>query len=424
MIVPIILDFLSEKEAQYLYEYYAGIRLEDNGVVIASEDYNKPIEYFRDKGRAECDQIYGIYGKNERNITQDDIYNTQLYYLDITAYKKDCKLSSKELNLFMVSKRYKPLEDFLDTVNNSVKAANKKIDAFLTFRQYKSVEVWAANNDIKVIYYDLSTYRNPVYKTLFYIDFKGHLNKVSFGERFKKFKKIIGEMCILSRKEILALMLNNSFEQSIEMLDYKPNKTSAVFFQDNIINWQISKLNCTNKKLLEKAVYEEGIENIVVRTGPVTEGEIINGVCIDKKKYAYETILDSEITYSRISNVSFETLLWGRKAYTSEDGLYSFIARKSLKDGFEGEIESFLSFATFGLYIPQEKLRDAEYLKWRCKEHSELEIYMDNLLYWLRTVGLNEEYLRLDGAKRLEKMLKVRGYSKEYIERLNKEVKK
>ena len=73
MIVPIVLDFYTDKEAHYLYEYFSGLVLEEKSVLIASDDYNQAFDYFVSKDRKECDSKYGIYGKNERFITQEII---------------------------------------------------------------------------------------------------------------------------------------------------------------------------------------------------------------------------------------------------------------------------------------------------------------------------------------------------------------
>ncbi|MDO4189796.1 MAG: hypothetical protein Q4D29_12505 [Lachnospiraceae bacterium] len=420
MIVPLILDKTSDKELSYLYDFFAGVRMaldEKCGLVIAQEEYNHDLKFFKNMGRIECDFEYGFPA---RLLTQEDFDSIRIGYIRDAVFDSivgDKNYNTSQVARYLLFNRCKKLEKELDRIYEEYIAEfpEKKIDAFLMFRQYKSVDIWAKKKHIDIIYYDWSTYRHPVYNGFVYIDLRGFLQKTEIKRRYYEFSKIKDKVPIFNGLELLALTLNDKYKKNI--IDYykKPVYKCGVTMQNEVaLEGLASRSTMKNITVIKALKNEYRNEELCVREDRRDDFKartVDKSIILDKNEYASQFITDCISVASICSNIAFETKLWGRDAIVASKGLYEFMGNRLYNNMIlrrNTEDEAMLSFCTFGFYIPFERLRSINYLKWRLTRPAEEVIYMDNLLYYLRKKGISKKIL--NDKDRLTKILDEQGF--------------
>lgn len=111
------------------------------------------------------------------------------------------------------------------------------------------------------------------------------------------------------------------------------------------------------------------------------------GFVEDKSESALQFILKCKRIILAGADVDFEAMIWNKETYAIANSPYVFMANRSWVPSVEIEL---LNFVCFGFYIPYECLGNFEYMRWRLKNPSEMEIYIHNLNYYMEKFSLND----------------------------------
>ncbi|MEG0485375.1 MAG: hypothetical protein RR576_08000 [Oscillospiraceae bacterium] len=397
MIIPLIFDIAFNSKAVRLGEYYEFVKMQSKqkyGAIIAQEDYCKPISYFKENNRSEASSTLIV---SDEPISEQELSKVHVFPLPTQITSEiiaNCG-SNKEASLFLVENRCAVLENWISqTIKTIEYESNEKIEAVILFSQYVSVEKVLNENNIKFFYYEVGAFRANVYSPVVYFDLIGSIHQTQLRSRYFNFLKEQGleKRYILDGKEILSLMLQPEYMSLLDMYGAKAQYACGVAMQGKIIDSLVPKVKSSNEQNILMAINKYGSNNVLIRSVPKDYDRLeisTDGLIVDKSATATEFMLKCDCVISRLSNMAYEALLWGRKSMSTEEGLYDFAGVNQLDEqDYIGQSSEFLSFVAFGFYMPREFLYNIDYLKWRLSYPSETEIYMCNLEYRLRQCGL------------------------------------
>ena len=273
-----------------------------------------------------------------------------------------------------------------------------EIDGFITFEPCKSLEAAAGPRNIPIIHRDSAPLRQPVYTpSLGCLDFKGTQGAANEASRryraFKKEKAAPLSNYILRPKEILALFLAD--EQKLEEFDQAPLYDWGIALSsDTSFNYTYNNSYSSNEFVLD-ASKNIDVSKSLIRAHP-KEWFGVNLVhwqgAVDASPDTESFILQCERIALTWSKTAFLSMLWGKPTHiiNSPDSAFSAGAVSTL-DAADGGCadDDFVSFITFGYFVPLEFLDDSEYLKWRISGPAEADIYMRNISFLFAQKGLD-----------------------------------
>jgi len=138
--------------------------------------------------------------------------------------------------------------------------------------------------------------------------------------------------------------------------------------------------------------------NFEVRSHPDEPGRVkcVEGVKFDKSKSAVDFILKCKRVCGKNSKALMEAALWGRTPFVHDHCSSYLMAVHDVATKEEFEVEDeYLNWFTFSYLVPYELLWNADYLRWRLTEPTELEIYDRNLTFLLKQDKLPENIANL-----------------------------
>lgn len=295
----------------------------------------------------------------------------------------------------------------------------RDIEGLILFRYHKCFEILAERLNVPTFYFELGL-RVPDYRNTFYWSKSGLQGKAGLDKRFAKFKQefLNNPVLVLDAKEILALFLKE------DKLDYLGKNTSKEYefgivggYSIPMASTAFNQITLAEELMLARKWSSD--DKIIIKKHPgdpldaaprfpnIEKGDITSAQFIQKCKRIV----------SAGSNTTFEAALYGVPAYDLGWSQYSFISNLSLRE-LQDELPDKLklSFIAFGCLAPLELLKDVDYIRKINTLDSELEIYKQNLEYYLRDYGLSYEQL-LNADNRLELILESRlNKSCEYLE--------
>ena len=295
----------------------------------------------------------------------------------------------------------------------------RDIEGLILFRYHKCFEILAERLNVPTFYFELGL-RVPDYRNTFYWSKSGLQGKAGLDKRFAKFKQefLNNPVLVLDAKEILALFLKE------DKLEYLGKNTSKEYefgivggYSIPMASTAFNQITLAEELMLARKWSSD--DKIIIKKHPgdpldaaprfpnIEKGDITSAQFIQKCKRIV----------SAGSNTTFEAALYGVPAYDLGWSQYSFISNLSLRelrDELPDKLK--LSFIAFGCLAPLELLKDVDYIRKINTLDSELEIYKQNLEYYLRDYGLSYEQL-LNADNRLELILESRlNKSCEYLE--------
>jgi len=314
----------------------------------------------------------------------------------------------------MMQHTYEPMVSWFSEVIEEI-AGFCTIEGFISFSPLPSLKAAAQKYNIPVIYWDIAPLRYPVYKSLAYFDYKS----TQFGDneaakRYKEFTKMLDaddsfENYIFSSKELLSLLLADKHLYKLKYYDQKPSYAWGVAPSESF-GYQ--------RNFLNKVIESIDVQNALLRCHPMDrefdEWRSAWPGDLDESRGTEEFICRCQKIVCYTSKTVFNAMLWGRLAYVIDvpDSAFLLGANQSLS-ATDGEITSdqFMSFITFGYFVPMEYLMDQEYLRWRNNAPSEKEIYIKHLEYYLGQLDIQlSEFLSIHKRDRLSFLLDSRNY--------------
>lgn len=263
---------------------------------------------------------------------------------------------------------------------------------------------------IPILHYEWGAFRHPFYRKTALLDLTGGVNDCDLAGRFRAFQARKADAPILSRREILALMLTDEHLHYAADVYPTPEYEAGVLCGYSVPFVYSAENGVTNAEMLTRVLRRFGRENVCARFHPGDPARPAGAPVAVPDCNLIDFILNAKRLVGIASNTTFEGMLFGRPTYDLGNTRFRQFANESL-DALPDHIasEEFLSFVSFSFYIPWELLKNAEYLRWRLSRPPEEEIYLYHLRWYLNCLGLPESALSLPEGERLEQLLRYRG---------------
>ena len=382
--------------------------------------YNWPIicqnNYFFDPDTIEkfnlnSDNLFKYHGATKVNYKQLDKVDKYIIPDELTTkIALECGgIDSAWINI--MKDRFFELEDFIENTINLIEEKYKSnIKAVLVWRHNESIYSVCKKKNIKLIEMEFSTFRYPFYNELIsYFQFSNKYSTDEFEERYNKFKKESNEkLPILTRKELLALFLAK------DKINYINKLNDPVVYEMGIAlglqkDYESKANDCiSNEDIIEK--FKPYFSEMQTIYRPHPSSNFVDLKNTDTSKFSADFILKCRRVASVLSNISFESMLFGRTSYIL--GSMPFKSLSNSTFSVSDEIVSLqdLNYVMFAFLTPYDIMLEKEYLDFRLSNPSEGDIYLKHIKYYLKKRNIPYSVLNLSGNKRLSKILEYEGY--------------
>jgi len=415
MIVPFMFG-VEEKEAHYLWIFYKYLEfaLKNNIPIIAQEEYFIKPSIYKENNHWLFDGFINGYQENYelKEPTDDDL--EELQKISITKEEEKMIFSDVtktfENNIALLEERNKNFEDIIQQkIIETEKITGKKIEAFITWVWFPSLEYVAKKNGIEIFTFEQSTFRKPIYNEyLGYCSLYNKYDGIKTRELYEAFIKENKVNKYLNRKEILSLFLS---KENISYLNDLNNKSEFPLGidlgADRDAYYEVYS-NFSHDEIINMALKVLNKEDISVRTHPMRPSKVSVDCQYDTSKNSIEWILKCRRLVTSVSNLGFEAMLYGKTSYVLGENMpFYFKAINDIKQLEDGVVsEEFINFITFGYYVPFGLMFDYEYLKWRLKNPSITAIYQKNLDYVFNKKDISKDILDYSHEDRMKEILK------------------
>lgn len=416
MIVPICIDLIHFNKKAHLYMYlkYADVCRHYKFPLIVDEFYSNwepenNNEIVAQQGIAQR-WLYEYMDKQERKCLDQYIIPSAI--LDELIDKKNSKL---DVSLALQLEDYPPLIKLLEKyINDITKKYNEKIDAFLILEKVpQSVNTIAQKYNIPVLGIGKGPLRCYGYRDTAYINWGDVYGTDECEERYNKFvEEWDNQFELFDNKELLAIFLCKDLLPYLKLYDMSPINEMLVAGTYTIMPTLFSKTSYSDIEVLRE-VQELYPNRYSFRPNPADPYESYYHLpqrLIDKESPNILSILKSYRVASMGSNMLFDTILWGRNAYTRGNLFpFSFMCEHDYAVRFPDKVPlEFLNFFCFSYLAPFEYMCDYEYLKWRLTKPSEKEIFMRNIAVYLNELGITKDIIKMPRGARLRAILRCR----------------
>ena len=286
----------------------------------------------------------------------------------------------------------------------------EKTEAFLCHSDAPFIREAADKLGIKIIHFELGPFRWNTYRNTAYLDFVGTVCDGEMSARYQVFQAIAHEVPILTRREILAVFLNDENLHYASDEDPEPEFSGGLVLPFTVALGPLIRNQISALEMLTRVRSVLGNDSLQVRYHP---GDFLNaripGVQ-ERSGSLIDFVQSSRRLFTDSSNVDYEAMLFNRPVYDFGDSQYGLFANHDMT-GLPDRIasEEFLSFIAFGYLVPFEMLKSINYLRWRLSNPGEAEIYRYHLAYYLNCLQVPEEVLDMPSQERFAAILKHRG---------------
>ena len=381
---------------QWLFENALYQAKKSNGVVIASQRY---FDWLRQKEESPSE----LKPWHFKTANPSDLSIVRFYEipsrLDNTLIE-NCGGSWTKAWTHILTNCYEPLICWLEETIADITSSGESIEGFHAFTPYPSLKKVAKSREIPIIHIDIAPIRNPVYKTsLGYLDFKGTQGAANeAADRYKAFKKETDASFasyILSPKEILALFLSDEHLHMLEKYHQEPvYEWGIALHVDLPYVYAFSNFYTQNEFLFDVNVSIDTTKSLI-RSHPgdwYTVNPAYWPGAIDTSPDTETFILQCRHIAATWGKTAFSAMLWGRFTHIIKSPNSPFLPGGSQTLKTEDSIQpddDFISFLTFGYFVPLKYLNDPDYLRWRISNPPETEIYKKNLSYYFAQIGID-----------------------------------
>jgi hypothetical protein len=346
----------------------------------------------------EFSKKHGYKILTEKEIEDVEIYGMPDQIIDDLAKEKGSLLNAQ---IYLTQNRYKPLENFIETIIVELQK-REKIHAIMNWQiHYKSIYYLAEKYNIRIIVNEIGPMRFPFYRDTGCLCFNDIHCSREVEDRYAQFKKEFNETIHpqLSRKNILEMFLKKKYQYMVNFL------SSPKTIEMGIIGTSPINVSCFSKCMYDdfqmiqdvRKVYND--DQIVFRQHPgVGDPYQANYYYIkryDRSNSAIEFISKCKRVCSVHSSALFEAMLLGIPAFSGCTlSQYSSHCERYYDNTEVLPAEQlFINFVVFGYLIPYELMLNKEYLDWRLTNPSEMDIYMRNLQYYCDKFLISKEML-------------------------------
>ena len=421
MIVPFVMTLLTINMYPYLWYFYKSLDMakKKGWPIIAQEKYfEKPSSLLKRNG------VNVSYITNEKIASSkfgyelpvdDDLEKIQQYPIPLEMENRLIKVQGSINNAFvyMMRNSWQELEELLDSYFTKIAETNEEdIEAIVTLFGFPSLYNAAKKHNIPVITIEHGLFREPSYKKTAYFTFSELCDEEGIRKRYEDFKKYVQELPILSRKEILSILLTDESLPYLNFFHQLPRFEIGVALGYTTWMPHMANTYCNDEELLYTVSHL--YDNYIMRKHP---GDPVGSSyrsfhpVSDSSRNTVEFILKCKRVVSLGSNVSLESAYWNRSPYTILSSSSSYGLKKDLNDKEEYSIDiEYLNFFAFCYLVPYKFMMDPKYIMWRLSDPAEKELFQKHLEYYLDDFNCSYETLaKLPEERRLEYILKQRG---------------
>lgn len=421
MIIPFLFDLedygLEERpEApllQIFYKFFEYSKTYNCPIIASSEYFRDPKKYQKRWGsifnkdkkmafQVEIPTFEQLSAKNKYQINEQGLieYFLNKYLSFNVAWK--AILSKRDLQFEVV------IEEIILQI---VKNFDDTIEALLVWHWMPSLDFLANKYHFKIINLEVSAFRNPNYSLpLYYFCLGSKYNGSLYMKELNEFYISEGlKNSILSRKEILALLLSTDYLFKINDLKKCPSFELGISIapKNDVFTAIYSDVNI--ESIIDKAKQLYSSEKICVRTHPlnpvnVTSYEVLQDESVD----SWEWISKCKRIASYNSNIDVETMLFGRTNIELSRNFVNAFDRQNIFEFDEEKVESLatLNFIVFCMYVPEKLVFNKEYIKWRLTKPAIEEIFRTHLYSIFETKGVKvNEFFSKKSRKKLKYLI-------------------
>lgn len=394
MIVPIIFESeeYTKEKPSYLWVFYkfSSFSLKANTPIIATNEYFEKPSYYKNKNHSAVN-VMDYYGINDETFKKLKYYS--LKKTKITQKYKD----NLECWTTLLKKRDKDLEEEIEKAIVFLEKKYEKIEAFMIWTWLPSISYIAKKHNIKVINQEGSAIRQPFYSRLLnYFQFQNKFdcsNILTYYQNLTKNKDLL----YLTRKELLALLVDKKNIKYINELDHQPTYEIGygLGLNTDCFATVYSKIN--QNDILKKLSTLVPKDKICIRPHPKDPIDVEKlGFTEDKSPSAFSWILNCKRIVSDLSNTGFEALLLGRTVISLSDKMPAAFLETTNLSYLEDEVAGIrkVNFLTFAWFTPEELTQDVSYVKWRLTNPNIREIYIRNLDYILKDNNMSYDEMK------------------------------
>lgn len=410
MIIPFIYNLYdyTKDRPMFLWVFYKFINFckEYNLPIIAQEDMFKDIEYYKKKNHNAANNNWHAHYILPSN---EDIRSVLSYKIPKSFDKKIVKKYKNNFECWsnLLKHRNILLENKInEAIDQLEKETNKKTKCLLCWISFKSLEYVCKKRNIKLVNYEFSSIRRGVYNcSLGYFCYNTKYNTKQIINNYKNFKS----NNIFQRNELLAILLSKEYLHYINYLNSQPIYDIGIaggldfdVFENSLDHKDMTYITNNILHLLPP-------DSISLRRHPYnSKNNYSSKFIIDDSINSIEWISKCKRIVNNMSNVGFESMLYGRTSYVlSKDMPFYFKSVNNLNKLEETVVSlDYLNYIIFGFFAPFDLMFNKEYIEWRLTQPSILEIYNYNLNYILKEHNLNMKIFNLNASERFYEILK------------------
>lgn len=424
LIVPFIFCHnVNLKNYAWVFCKYADFSIKNDMPIITEEEYcydDELIRYYHswdpevDKYTVPAPSAETLQNKLKSILISK---SEKEQYLSDTDNEKRSRLLVKDDSSF---------EQLINLKLDQVEEKYGKIAILLTWVRYPALVNCAEKRGLKVLTQELSIIRGVgnYGEVLGYFNFGTKYSSVGVKAGFNEVKDWLDSELVLSRKELLALVLHTKhldvlkrLNEAIYEFGLDADAQRDVFFQEYS--------DITQEEIIREIKELADPSEILARYHPQTKPEVSElPFAIDNSANSMEWILKCRRIVSGISNVGVEAMLLGRTAYVlCPQAPYWPGGEKSLKYVEDTATSiKFLNFILFGYFVPWDLMFDCEYIYWRAGNPAQKEIYKYNLSHMMKFGTMSYDLaMHMKPEERFETILSGKhGLKQSEVERLVK----
>ncbi len=428
LIVPFVFSHKVDKRIfAWIFCKYADFCLRNDMPMITEEEYCRDEALIDSYNSWDPQKDVCTVLAPDREILKKQLKSVVITEDERKTYLKDLDIDNSSKSRIWVSvEEHKGFEELIDKKIREVEARYGKINVIVTWIRYPALAECARKYGIKVLTQEVSSVRGGyTYKeVLGYFNFGEKYTSKTIQEGYLAVENQLDQEVVLSRKEILALILKkehleilNRLEDAIYEFGVDADAERDAFFG--------KYSDISQREIIEGVRRLIDPSNVLARYHPHTKPENPElEFDIDDSVSSLEWILKCRRIVSGISNVGFEAALAGRTAYIlCEKAPFYSAGVHSLRNMEESITPiKMLNYMLFGYFAPWDLMFDVDYILWRAADPDPIEVYRRNLSYVLKKEQLDyNEMSEISQEQRIKDILsKIHGLSDNEIERFVK----
>ena len=297
--------------------------------------------------------------------------------------------------MFLMQHNYQPLEDLLDSMLADISQKfEEPIEGIVCYFAPESLRRVAEKRSIPLFFNEGGPIRPPAYHSLFmYMGRDGlQVSSPNAENRYKQFLHEISKISkfpLLSREEILMLLLDEKFYKDIPLINSPPAYEIGILHQAFLSMFSVQHTHMTNHELTFIANKLYSPSQIITRGHP-NHGMQTDGTT------SFHFLCKCRRIAGVTANMPIEALMLGRIACVYSRFQFSFMCNKGMNDpNAQPAPLEFVNFLVFCNYIPLEWMADENHLRFLASNPSEVDIFFKAFSYMVRkNPKLKRKYLK------------------------------